>query len=113
MSRSTPATVALRIGAHLIELPTAALVGVTVRRRLPASPITRADTGEVVGNSGTEWEEVVLHHPDACWTPLELDPDGEGPDAPHSTTICPACIDSWACDWQLELVLPVTGSGEA
>lgn len=112
MSR-TASTVPLRVGAHVIELPAAALVGVTIRRRLPAAPILRADTREVVGNSGTPWEEVVLQDPAACWTPLELDPDGEGPDAPHSTTICPECLPSWACDWQLELVLPVDGSGEA
>lgn len=108
-----PTTVPVTVGAHRLELPLELLVGVTVRIRLPKSAIRDAATGAVVGDSGTDWQEMVLHDPASCWMPVELDPDSEGPDGAHGATICPSCIDSWACDWQIQVLLDVEGSGES
>jgi hypothetical protein len=104
-------TVPVRIGAHRLELPLELLVGATVRIRLPRAAIRNADTGAVVGDSGTGWEEKVLHDPAFCWDDPLLVPDSDGPESAHCMTICPECLDSWSCDWEVELVLSVEGSG--
>lgn len=117
---SRPATtVPLRVGAHRIELPADALAGAVIRRRLPNAAIRDAATGVVVGQSGTEWEEVVVRPAGSCtpdevlerdlWESAGTEPDGST--SPHGVTVCTECLDSWACDWQIELVLPVEGSG--
>jgi hypothetical protein len=106
-------TVPLRVGAHLVELPAELLVGADLRMRLPRSPITRTVDGVtvVVGDAGTGWIDHTVRPVGGCYVDADLEPDLDD-DRPHLHTVCPECIDSWACDWQLELVLAVDGSGE-
>jgi hypothetical protein len=105
-------TVPVCIGTHRMNLPAELLAGAAIRIRLPRSPITRDVDGVrvVVGDSGTDWIDKVVLPVGECRPDPLTDPDAE--DAPHQSTICPECIDSWACDWQIELVLAVDGSGE-
>lgn len=100
-------------GGGAFSIPATALAGQTIQIRLPAAPITNAATGAVVGNSGTAWEDRVVLPVGSCRPdPLLHGEDAVADFGPHTVTVCPECIDSWACDWQIRLVIDLDGSGE-